>query len=64
MKEFNKERAFDDIIKILLKANDVSPSKQFKIYGEVMEYLDGIANTQFQNGYMSALEIGKEINQN
>jgi hypothetical protein len=29
-----------------------------------MEYLEGIANTQFEMGYVAAMEVGKELNQN
>lgn len=65
MKHFDKEKAFDDIIKIILKAGSgESISRQMKAYSEAMEYLEGIANTQFEMGYMEAMEVGKELNQN
>lgn len=65
MEVFNKEKVFDDLIKIILSAGDgTSISKQIKAYGEAMEYLEKLAQTQFEMGYMKAVELGKEINQN
>ena len=65
MEVFNKEKVFDDLIKIILSAGDAtSISKQIKAYGEAMEYLEKLAQTQFELGYIKAIEIGTEMNQN
>jgi len=65
MEVFNKEKVFDDLIKIILSAGDgTSISKQIKAYGEAMEYLEKLAQTQFELGYIKAIEIGTEMNQN
>jgi hypothetical protein len=53
MKHFDKEKAFDDIIKIILKAgNGESISKQMKAYSEAMEYLDVIYEKGYNDGYI------------
>jgi len=65
MEVFNKEKVFDDLIKIILSAGDgTSISKQIKAYGEAIEYLEKLAQTQFELGYIKAIEIGTEMNQN
>jgi hypothetical protein len=65
MEVFNKEKVFDDLIKIILSAGDgTSISKQIKAYGEAMEYLEKLAQTQFDLGYMKAVEVGNTINNN
>lgn len=65
MENFDKEKALDDILKIMMSAGDGSSiSKQIRAYNEAMQYLENIANTQFELGYMKATEVGKELNQN
>jgi hypothetical protein len=65
MKHFSKEQAFDDLIKIILSAGDGSSiSKQMKAYMEAMDFLEKMAQTQFELGYMKAVEVGNTINNN
>jgi hypothetical protein len=65
MKQFSKEQAFDELIKIIVSAGDGSSiSKQMKAYGEAMDFLEKMAQTQFELGYMKAVEVGNTINNN
>lgn len=62
MKEFDKEKAFDDIIKIILKVgNGESISKQMKACSEAMEYLDVIYEKGYNDGYIYSTKVIHEI---
>jgi hypothetical protein len=65
IREFDKEQAFDNLIKIILSAGDgTSISKQMRAYGEAMDFLEKMAQTQFELGYMKAVEVANTINNN
>lgn len=64
MENFNKEEAFDIITHMIVSCNNQPLSKQLIIYSDIMDYLQKIADTQFELGYMKAMEVSKEINQN
>ena len=65
MERFNKEKALDSIIVILQKAGDgTSVSQTTSAYMEAMNFLEKMAQTQFELGYMKAVEVGNTINSN
>jgi hypothetical protein len=65
IREFDKEQTFDNLIKIILSAGDgTSISKQIRAYEEAMDFLEKMAQTQFDLGYMKAVEVGTHINSN
>lgn len=64
MENFNKEEVFDIITHMIASCNNQPLSKQLRIYSDIMDYLQKIADTQFELGYIKAMEVGKELNQN
>jgi hypothetical protein len=65
MEEFDKAKVLDNIISILSKAGDGgSVSHTVMVYTEAMDFLEKLAQTQFDLGYMKAVEIGNNINSN
>lgn len=64
MENFNKEEVFDIITHMIVSCNNQPLSKQLRIYSDIMDYLQKIADTQFELGYMKAMEVSKELNQN
>jgi len=65
MEEFDKAKVLDNIISILSKAGDGnSISQTVIVYTEAMDFLEKLAQTQFDLGYMKAVEVGNTINNN
>jgi hypothetical protein len=63
MAEFSTEKMFDDIIKIILEAEQCDlEDDRLKCYENVLEYINTIKTTSFELGYLSALEMEDEIN--
>ena len=65
MEEFDKAKVLDNTILILSKAGDGrSISQTVLAYNEAMNFLEKMAQTQFELGYMKAVEVGNTINNN
>jgi hypothetical protein len=63
--KFSKEKSFDDIMSILVNINtDMSVSSQISIYNQVMDKLQEIADTEYNRGYMDAVNVTSEISKN
>jgi hypothetical protein len=65
MEVFDKARVLDNLLLILSKAgNGSSISQTVIVYSEAMDFLEKLAQTQFDLGYMKAVEVGNTINNN